>query len=125
MCLFCNEEAMKDRTIRTNTHAYVIRDGFPVTPGHTLIIPFRHIASWSEATDEERHSIMLLIDEARAELLLTHQPQGFNIGINEGVAAGQTIPHLHVHLIPRYDGDVEDPTGGVRHVIPDKANYRR
>jgi diadenosine tetraphosphate (Ap4A) HIT family hydrolase len=84
------------------------------------------VASWFEATDEERAALNEAIDIARQAIEAAgHRPDGYNIGINVGGAAGQTVPHLHVHVIPRYRGDVEDPTGGVRHVIPSKGNYLR
>jgi len=98
-------------------------DGFPVSPGHALIIPRRHVATWFAATAQEQESLLKGIEVAKREIEKQHQPDGFNIGINVGEAAGQTVPHLHVHVIPRYKGDVEDPRGGVRYVIPDKGNY--
>ena len=98
-------------------------DGFPVSPGHALIIPRRHVATWFAATAQEQESLLKGIEIAKREIEKQHQPDGFNIGINVGEAAGQTVPHLHVHVIPRYKGDVEDPRGGVRYVIPDKGNY--
>ena len=101
----------------------VIRDAFPVSPGHTLVIPCRHIGSFFELTDAERACMVELLAKAKAELDLSFQPDGFNIGINDGAAAGQTVPHLHLHLIPRYRGDAPDPRGGVRWVLPAKAKY--
>jgi hypothetical protein len=91
--------------------------------GHTLIIPRRHVASFFETTDEERRAMLRLLDEAKAMLDREHKPDGYNIGINGGAAAGQTVMHLHIHLIPRYLGDRPDPRGGVRWVIPEKAAY--
>ena len=101
----------------------VIRDAFPVSPGHTLVIPRRHIGSFFELSDAERTCMVELLAQAKAELDLSFQPDGFNIGINDGAAAGQTVQHLHLHLIPRYLGDVPDPRGGVRWVMPGKAKY--
>ena len=98
-------------------------DQFPVSPGHALVIPRRHVASWFEATDEERIELMSVVADARAAIERIHQPDGYNLGVNIGHAAGQTILHLHVHVIPRYHGDVPAPRGGVRHVIPEKADY--
>jgi diadenosine tetraphosphate (Ap4A) HIT family hydrolase len=98
-------------------------DAFPVSDGHALLITRRHIGSWFEASETERHALMEAIDSARRAILHRHRPDGFNIGVNVGEAAGQTIPHLHVHVIPRYIADVPDPRGGVRHVIPRLANY--
>jgi superfamily II DNA or RNA helicase/diadenosine tetraphosphate (Ap4A) HIT family hydrolase/HKD family nuclease len=100
-------------------------DSFPVTPGHVLIIPKRHVATWFDATPEERMELMAAIDIARDKILSRYKPDGFNFGVNIGEAAGQTIFHLHLHVIPRYWGDVDDPTGGIRHVIPSKGNYRK
>ena len=98
-------------------------DGFPVSPGHALLVPRRHIADWSEATPEEQAALTRSIKIAQRAIELEHQPDGYNVGFNDGTAAGQTVPHLHIHVIPRYAGDVPDPRGGIRHVIPDKARY--
>jgi diadenosine tetraphosphate (Ap4A) HIT family hydrolase len=120
-CLFCTivpEEILIDGPI-----AMARIDNHPVSPGHTLIIPKRHVASFFETTEEERLAMMKLLDEAKAILDRKHQPDGYNIGINGGEAAGQTVMHLHIHLIPRYRGDKPDPRGGVRWVLPDKAAY--
>ena len=120
-CPFCNIPV--DRIIDSNRYGIVIRDGFPVSPGHTLIIPRNHISSWFDLNNDEKIGLLEL--QTRAQLIIEEQfkPDGYNIGINDGPAAGQTIPHLHMHLIPRYRGDVVDPRGGVRWVIPDKAAY--
>lgn len=112
-----------DEWVASNELAFAIRDGFPVTEGHTLVIPRREIATWWEASAEERAAMMALVDEVRAELDERFEPDGYNLGMNLGAAAGQTVFHLHLHVIPRYDGDVDDPRGGVRHVIPAKGNY--
>jgi superfamily II DNA or RNA helicase/HKD family nuclease len=109
----------------TDDLAFAMWDAFPVHAGHALIIPRRHIAAFHETTPEERASLYRLLDTIRLRVIDEHHPDGFNIGINEGTAAGQTVDHLHIHLIPRYDGDVANPTGGVRGVIPHKADYRR
>ena len=101
----------------------VIRDAFPVSRGHTLIVPKRHVASFFDITSAERGDLLHVLLQARESLDREFAPAGYNIGINDGTAAGQTVPHLHVHLIPRYAGDREDPRGGVRWVIPDKAAY--
>ena len=103
--------------------AFAIRDGFPISAGHTLIIPRRHIASFFDATSAERTALLSLLDAARDVLMNELAPAGFNIGINDGPAAGQTVPHLHIHLIPRFVGDMADPRGGVRWVIPALADY--
>ncbi len=111
------------RIVGQNEHAMWIRDGFPVSPGHSLVIPRRHITSYFDATAEERHAFQELLVAAKSAAEEDFHPDGFNIGINDGVAAGQTVPHLHIHLIPRYLGDLPDPRGGVRWVIPCKADY--
>lgn len=120
-CLFCNQD--KYKVIMTNDHAMAIYDGYPVTPGHTLIIPKRHIASFFEANIVEQVAMLELLAEMRELLQKEQNPDGFNIGINDGTAAGQTVMHLHIHLIPRYAGDMEDPRGGVRWIMPEKAPY--
>ena len=120
-CPFCT--LPQERIILQSDLALVIRDGFPISPGHTLIIPKRHVGSFFEVTAEERDSLLRLLDEAKAALDAEFHPAGYNIGINDGVPAGQTVPHLHIHLIPRYSGDTLDPRGGVRWIFPDKAKY--
>jgi diadenosine tetraphosphate (Ap4A) HIT family hydrolase len=106
-----------------NTYARAIYDGFPISPGHALIIPKHHIGSFFELTEEEQRAMLDLLSQIRQLLLTEHSPDGFNIGINDGAAAGQTVMHLHIHLIPRYAGDQPDPRGGVRWIFPDKAAY--
>ncbi len=101
----------------------VIRDGYPISLGHTLVIPKRHVGSFFELTPEEASEVMSLLKRAKSVLDNEFKPQGYNIGINDGVAAGQTVPHLHIHLIPRYSNDRADPRGGVRWIIPEKADY--
>lgn len=120
-CPFCDLPA--ERIVHTRGSAFVIRDGFPVSPGHSLVIPRRHMSSFFEVSDVERNDLMALLAEARDELDREFHPAGYNIGINDGAAAGQTVPHLHIHLIPRYAGDRDDPRGGVRWVLPEKAAY--
>lgn len=121
-CPFCSLDL--SRVIAENDLALALRDGYPVNPGHTLVIPKRHVGSWFEATSEEQRAIMNLIEVVKAGLEGELRPDGYNIGLNDGPAAGQTVPHLHVHIIPRFEGDVDDPTGGVRLVIPERGNYR-
>ena len=122
-CPFCTPDPT--RIVAQAPLACALRDGFPVSPGHVLVIPRRHIPSWFEATPEERIAIFDLLDAVKKTTDDRSHPQGYNIGINVGEAAGQTVMHLHVHLIPRFDGDVSDPSGGVRFVIPSKGNYHR
>ena len=119
------------RWVASNALAFAVRDGFPVTPGHTLVIPRRLVATWFDAAREEQLALLDLVDEVKLQLDATphpetHQlPAGYNVGFNSGAAAGQTVMHLHVHVIPRFEGDMDDPRGGVRHVIPWKGNYKR
>ena len=120
-CAFCN--LSPERVIDENATAIAIRDGYPVSPGHTLLIPRRHTGSFFDLSERERSDVLALLDRAKIAIDEEFQPQGYNIGINDGAAAGQTVPHLHVHLIPRFEGDLPDPRGGVRWVIPDKAKY--
>lgn len=120
-CPFCTLPA--DRVVHEATTAIVIRDGYPVSPSHTLIIPKRHVGSFFDTTEAERADLLALLATARNEIEQEIQPSGYNIGINDGPAAGQTVPHLHIHLIPRFHGDQPDPRGGVRWVIPSKAAY--
>jgi diadenosine tetraphosphate (Ap4A) HIT family hydrolase len=120
-CPFCTLPA--SRIVRENDLAVLVRDAYPVSPGHSLVIPKRHTGSWFEATEEERKAMLALVDEAKAMIDTELAPNSYNIGINDGPAAGQTVPHLHMHLIPRFEGDVADPRGGVRWVIADKAKY--
>lgn len=103
--------------------AVAVRDGHPVSPGHTLVIPKRHVASLADITEHEAAALWSVLATARAQIQRELEPNGYNIGVNDGRAAGQTVMHLHVHLIPRFDGDRVDPRGGVRWVIPEKADY--
>ena len=111
--------------VASNDLAFALRDNYPVSEGHTLIIPKRLVATWFDATDAEHGALMSLVEIVKQQLDDELSPDGYNIGINAGEAAGQTVMHLHVHLIPRYRGDMDDPSGGVRHVIPSKGNYLR
>ena len=120
-CPFCTLPSA--RVLGQDKHAVWIRDGFPVSPGHSLVIPRRHVGSFFETTPAERAALLELLDQARAAAQAEFRPDGYNIGINDGPAAGQTVAHLHIHLIPRFQGDQADPRGGVRWVIPDKADY--
>jgi len=122
-CPFCRPAV--GRLFHLGESVLGIWDGYPVSPGHALLVPKRHFADWFEATGEEQRELIAAIEVARAAIERDHQPHGFNIGVNVGAAAGQTVPHLHVHVIPRYEGDMADPTGGVRGVIPQMQNYLR
>ena len=122
-CPFCALPA-EDRTW-SGELVFAFRDRYPVSPGHTLIVPERHVATWFDATREEQRALLDAVNEVKAQLdrELAPRPDGYNVGFNAGEAAGQTVMHLHVHVIPRYRGDMDDPRGGVRHVIPSKGNY--
>ncbi len=121
-CLFCDRITGLDTT-PVNDAAVSFPDAFPVTPGHTLVVPRKHVRSFYDLTDREPEALRSLVRSVRAKLLDQHRPDGFNIGINEGEAAGQTVAHAHVHVIPRYQDDVADPRGGIRWVIPERAPY--
>ena len=118
-CPFCNAAV----TVLSNDLAYAYYDKFPVNNGHLLVIPFRHVSDFFDLTKEEREAVFSLIDETKILLEKKHKPDGYNIGINVGEVAGQTVWHVHVHIIPRYKGDTDDPQGGVRGVIPEKQKY--
>lgn len=120
-CPFCS--IAPERIVDQNSLTFTIRDTLPVSPGHTLIIPKRHIASFFEATKDEEAALLDALRQAKAGLDKELSPDCFNIGINDGLAAGQTILHLHIHVIPRYKGDMPDPRGGIRWIFPDKAAY--
>ena len=121
-CLFCTDA----KGVSLNHElAYSARDTYGVSPGHTLVIPRRHVASFFELTTEEVAACMELINKEKELIDAEFKPDAYNIGVNIGPEAGQSIFHVHIHIIPRYKGDVENPQGGVRHVIPKKAHYKR
>ena len=120
-CPFCT--LPPERILLTGSHGLIIRDGYPISPGHTLVIPHRHVDTFFNLTADERVDLLELLDQAKAGIEKEFKPDTYNVGINDGPAAGQTVPHLHIHLIPRYTGDVPDARGGVRWIIPDKADY--
>jgi len=123
-CPFCTDATeVPLGELPSNELAYVRQDKFPVSEGHLLIIPKRHALDWFALTVDEKDALMSLVDAAKKWLEQRYAPAGYNIGMNCGEAAGQTISHMHCHLIPRYSGDREDPRGGVRWVIPEKADY--
>ena len=121
-CPFCRKEDDAS-SVTENSLAYAMRDAYPLSKGHSLVIPKRHMKSFFEASREEQNALLDLIACVKAELDKTYQPDAYNIGINDGEAAGQTVLHLHIHVIPRYTGDTADPRGGVRWIFPDKAKY--
>lgn len=106
-----------------NDLAFVIRDGFPVSEGHCLIVPKRVYANYFDSTQDEMDGLQQLLTTTKQLLDEEFSPDGYNVGINCGEYAGQTVPHVHIHLIPRYQGDMDNPRGGVRGVIPSKQNY--
>ena len=108
--------------VESNELAFAIRDASPVSPGHTLVIPRRKIVVWWEASPTLRLAMFELVDDVKRRLDAEFAPDGYNVGFNAGSAAGQTVDHLHIHVIPRFDGDVPDPRGGVRHVIPERGS---
>jgi diadenosine tetraphosphate (Ap4A) HIT family hydrolase len=119
-CPFCNVET--DKILETEI-SFAIYDGFPVNEGHALIIPKRHIANYFDLSIDEQKDCIELLNRVKEIVQEKYNPAGFNVGININEAAGQTVPHVHIHLIPRYEGDVEEPRGGVRGVVPGKKNY--
>jgi len=120
-CPFCLPS--RNQIVMECSLAFVKRDGYPVAVGHSLIIPRRHVATFFETTDDERRAMLELLDETKVLLNREHRPDGYNIGINDGAAAGQTVMHVHLHIIPRYLGDKNDPRGGIRWIFPEKAKY--
>ena len=118
VCAFCNETDYLDTEL-----LYARFDKFPVSPGHTLIIPFCLAETWFDLTKAEQSDVIYLIDKVKEYLDGEYSPDGYNIGMNCGEMAGQTVPHAHIHVIPRYTNDMDNPRGGIRGVIPDKQQY--
>jgi diadenosine tetraphosphate (Ap4A) HIT family hydrolase len=113
-CPFC----APDRPLLAESElAIAFADGRPVSPGHTLVLPRRHVATYFDCTPAEKAALWELVERARALLASSHRPDAYNVGLNIGVAAGQTVMHAHIHVIPRYTGDVADPRGGVRNAV--------
>ncbi len=123
MCIFCQLAVEQKKFIKENSSFYVIFDRYPVTKGHILIVSKRHVEDYFSLRDEEKVDLDRLISQMKVYLDEEFSPDGYNIGINNGREAGQTILHFHLHLIPRYRGDTSDPRGGVRGVIADKQKY--
>nr|MDT0660927.1 HIT family protein [Micromonospora sp. DSM 115978] len=118
-CLFCRQDdARLNRISHQNATCFARLDNFPASEGHTEIVPKRHVESFFELTPEELKDAYALILTVRVDLSRRFQPQGYTIGINEGRAAGRSVDHLHIHVIPRWFGDVEDPAGGIRQILP-------
>ena len=120
-CPFCRAD--RGRTAWSSPLASALWDLYPVSLGHALVVPRRHAASWNELTADEKAALTVGVDAVRALIDERYRPDAYNVGFNDGEAAGQTILHFHVHVIPRYQGDVLDPRGGIRWVMPDKAAY--
>lgn len=120
-CPFCVLDPA--RILAEDELTVVYKDGFPVSPGHTVVIPKRHFPTLFDATEAEQQALLRALKVCKTLLDAEHHPDGYNIGINQGVAGGQSVPHLHIHVIPRYLGDKADPKGGVRWVLPEKAKY--
>jgi diadenosine tetraphosphate (Ap4A) HIT family hydrolase len=120
-CTYCN--LSEARIFDQSALCIAFKDVFPVSPGHTLIIPRRHVDSYFDLTNQERDDMNALMLRVKAKLKDELNPNGFNIGINEGFAAGQTVGHINMHLIPRFKGDVPEPRGGIRWIFPDKAVF--
>lgn len=121
-CLFCEKAKTQEKVLENDT-CYAVFDGFPVSPGHVLIISKRHAQTFFDLTKNEQHDMIDLLNKCKLIIDEKYNPQGYNVGLNCGLVAGQSIMHVHMHLIPRYTGDVENPRGGVRGVIPAKRNY--
>lgn len=121
-CPFCNPDP-KIKLISESATVYSIFDKFPVSPGHALIIPKKHCSDYFDLTFREQSACFFMLNHVKQIVAKAYNPDGFNVGINIGETAGQTINHVHIHLIPRYKGDVKEPRGGVRGVIPDKRDY--
>lgn len=121
-CVFCEKVKASD-VLYENELAAAFRDGFPISKGHTLIVPKDHIQDYFELNKETKESMNELVEIARNDLIEELNPDAFNFGLNSGQAAGQTVGHAHLHLIPRFEGDVEDPRGGIRWIISEKAKY--
>ena len=120
-CAFCR--ITPERIVFANELAFVERDRYPLTKGHSLVIPRRHVQSLFDTTEEERLALFELLDRSKADIDEEFGPEGYNIGINDGAPAGQTVMHLHIHVIPRYLGDTSDPRGGIRWMLPERAAY--
>lgn len=113
------------RWIMQNEHAFAIRDAYPLAEGHTLVVPKRALGRTTDLTETELLACFRLIEGIKAALRIDLGAEGFNVGVNEDAAAGQTIDQLHFHIIPRFHGDIDDPVGGIRNVFPGRGNYLR
>jgi diadenosine tetraphosphate (Ap4A) HIT family hydrolase len=118
---FTNTKA--DRCVHAGRHFFIIRDAYPVSPGHCLIVSNREVSDFFELSEDEHADLASMVLVAKQLIEAEHAPSGYNIGMNCGISAGQTVMHFHCHVIPRYTGDAEDPRGGVRHCVPGKGYY--
>lgn len=121
-CPFCLRIAAGD-VVDAHELAVAFPDGFPISPGHTLVVPRRHVAALRDLSPDEVAAVIALALEVQTRLDAEYGPDGYNLGINDGAAAGQTVGHVHLHVIPRYAGDISDPRGGIRWLFPAKADY--
>ena len=121
-CIFC-KEFDRDKILFETTQWIAVYDGYPVSEGHVLLIPKEHCETFFDLSDQLLESLKHRLEDVKNILDSKFHPSGYNIGVNCGKSAGQTVPHCHIHIIPRYDGDVEDPRGGVRGVIPSRMDY--
>ena len=118
-------EISEDKILHKDQHFFIIEDAYPVSPGHLLIISNLERRDYFELSDDERNALQNTILKAKEIVESKHQPDGYNIGMNSGRAAGQTVFHFHCHVIPRYEGDMDDPRGGIRHCVKNKGYYDR
>lgn len=121
-CPFCDRLAEGD-LVAQNDLAVAFVDRYPLNPGHTLIVPRRHEPDFLALTEAEHSAVWRLVPQVRAYVDARYHPHGYNLGVNAGAAAGQTVWHAHLHVVPRYEGDVADPRGGIRWILPDRARY--
>jgi len=121
-CPLCAAAELRD-VLAANNHAVAFPDAYPVNPGHALIVSRRHVADLFDLSADEQAALWALLPIVKRALDEKHSPSGYNVGVNVGATAGQTVGHVHVHVIPRYEGDVEDPRGGVRWVLPNRADH--
>lgn len=123
-CPFCRPD-FNHEVLLENEQVFAIYDKYPVSKGHALIIPRRHCADYFDLSSDERSACWDMVSEVKDILEKEYHPNGYNIGVNIHETAGQTVPHVHIHLIPRYTGDMKNPEGGVRGAIPEKRLYRK
>ena len=122
-CFFCDIKSPKNKIIFENDVCYARWDNFPVSKGHAEIVPKEHIESIFDLKESQLTELFSMLSKTKKLIQDVYDPDGYNIGINEGESAGRTVHHLHIHLIPRYRGDVVNPRGGVRNIIPGKGDY--